>query len=107
MQQLDDSELLRRYAAEKSDDAFAALVSRHINLVYSAAMRQVRDPHLAQDVTQSVFVLLCRKAPGISKGAILAGWLYRATGFVARDALKADARRRTRETAAMESLFES
>jgi RNA polymerase sigma factor (sigma-70 family) len=105
MQAADDIELVRKYASEKSEEAFAAVVSRHIKLVYSSAMRQVRDPHLAEEVTQSVFVLLAQKAATIKKESVLAGWLYRATGYVAADALRSERRRQHRETAAMEPLY--
>ena len=56
MQPTDDSALLRAYCDDRSDDAFAGLVTRHINLVYSVALRQTRDPHLAEDITQAVIV---------------------------------------------------
>ena len=81
--------------------AFAELVSRHINLVYSTALRIVRDSELAEDVSQSVFIQLARKAPAIQCGNALAGWLYRVTRCQAANAVRDDRSRRERETEAM------
>jgi RNA polymerase sigma factor (sigma-70 family) len=93
-----DSELLRRYAGTHSEEAFAELVGRHINLVYSAALRQVNgDAHLAQDVTQTVFTDLARKAAPLSRRSTLTGWLYTSAHFAAAKAVRAENRRRDRE----------
>lgn len=94
----DDSELLRRYAQEKSESAFAELVQRKAGLVYSAALRQVGgDMLLAQDVTQTVFIDLARKAGPVSSRPVLTSWLYVSTRFAALKALRAKRRREARE----------
>src|ERR1700748_961597 len=93
-----DNELLQQYARSHSEDAFAELVRRHVNLVYSAALRQVAgDAHLAQDVAQTVFTDLARKAASLSKRETLTGWLYTSTHFAAAKIVRGESRRRDRE----------
>jgi DNA-directed RNA polymerase specialized sigma24 family protein len=62
MQSMDDMTLLREYATRNSEAAFETLVARRVNPVYSAALRQVRNPHLAEEVTQAVFIILAQKS---------------------------------------------
>ena len=94
----DDSTLLRRFAEDRSDDAFAEVTRRHLNLVYSAALRQTGgDAQLAEDVSQRVFALLARKAGALARHPVLAGWLYTTTHFTAAKTVRAEQRRRTRE----------
>jgi uncharacterized protein (TIGR03435 family) len=102
----DDMELVRQYARHASEEAFAALVSRHVNLVYSVAMRQVRDPHLAEEITQAVFILLARKADSLGPKTVLPGWLCRSAHYISANALTMQRRRQSREhKACMQSLF--
>jgi RNA polymerase sigma factor (sigma-70 family) len=93
-----DCELLRRYVGTHSEEAFAELVRRHLDLVYSVALRQVNgDAHLAQDVAQTVFTDLARKAPSLSRRATLTGWLYTSAHFAAAKTVRAENRRRDHE----------
>jgi DNA-directed RNA polymerase specialized sigma24 family protein len=104
--QNDDLTLLREYAGRNSEAAFAALVSRHVNLVYSVALRQVRDPHLAEEITQAVFIILARKADSLGDKTILPGWLCRTARYASANALTIQRRRLHREQEAyMESIL--
>ncbi len=93
----DDLTLLREYARGNSEEAFAALVTRHVNLVYSVALRQVRDPHLAEEITQAVFIILARKAGSLGPKTILSGWLCRTARYASANALTIQRRRQRRE----------
>jgi len=98
--------LVREYADSGSEQAFARLVSQHVNLVYSVALRQVRDTHLAEEITQGVFIILARKAKSLSADTILSGWLVRTARYVSADALKLRRRRQIREQEAhMQSML--
>src|SRR5438067_8629486 len=96
-------QLLADYVANRSEPAFRELVSRYIDLVYSAAVRLVDgDTHLAEDVAQTVFMDLARQARTLSKSVMLGGWLHRHTCFVAAKIMRGNRRRQYRERQAVE-----
>lgn len=103
----DDTELLRRYLAERSEPAFAELVQRHLGLVYATALRRVGyDSHLAEEVAQKVFTDLARKAPALTGRASLTGWLYLGAQVTSATVVRSERRRKARESApaAMDQL---
>ena len=104
-----DSQLLQAYAESRADAAFAELVQRYVDFVYSAALRMVRDPHLAEDVTQGVFVALAKSAPQLTERSVLSGWLHRTARNIATQTVRTIERRRAREqeAAAMNELLSS
>ena len=93
-----DTELLRSYARERSEGAFAELVNRRIDLVYSAALRETGgDAPLAEDITQAVFAELARKAVKLAGHPALAGWLYTCVRRMTANVQRSEARRSRRE----------
>jgi len=102
-----DQELLREYAGEASEAAFSELVQRYIDLVYSAALRLVGNTHLAEDVSQKVFLALAQNAEQLADRAVLPGWLHGAARNLSANAIRSEVRRRAREqeAAAMNELL--
>lgn len=98
----DDFELLRRYARERDEAAFAELMRRHVDLIHSAARRRVGDRALADDVTQATFMILARKAKSVRqrRQEPLSAWLLNAVRYAAANAIKMERRRRKHEHAA-------
>lgn len=102
---MNDLELLRSYRETGSEAAFRELVSRHLGMVHSVALRRVRNPDWADEVAHAVFIALARKAGAISDRTLLAGWLYRAARFAAGKLLRDEERRaRHEKEAAMAHL---
>lgn len=97
MHPTDDSVLLRQYVETRSDEAFATLVSRHVNLVYSVAKRCVGDPHQAEEIAQSVFILLANKAATLPHDEALSSWLFQTTRLTAANFIRRETRRHRRE----------
>jgi RNA polymerase sigma factor (sigma-70 family) len=97
MHELDDIALLRQYSEQNSEEAFAALVTRHIDKVYSVALRHTGNPHSAEEITQAVFVILARKSRHVGKRVILEGWLYQTARLTAMTHIRSEIRRARRE----------
>ncbi len=109
MQEIPDARLLRDYAEHGTEAAFREIVTRHTDLVYSSALRQVNSSALACDLAQTVFTDLARKAQSVSAGfspeGSLAGWLCRSTRYAVLNHLRDDRRRTTHERQAMEQFL--
>lgn len=106
----DDAILLRRYVEDDNEEAFAELVRRNMDTVYSIALRRVGgDAHLAKDVAQDVFISLARHARQLLRYPVLTGWLYTATRNAAANRVRGEVRRRAREQEAqtMHETFNS
>ena len=97
-----DLDLLGQYAQRGAEDAFTELVSRHLNLVYSTALRHIRSTQLAEEVAQSVFSDLARQAHQMKPGTCLPAWLYRVTRRTAIDVVRRESSRQHREQIALE-----
>ena len=97
MADVNDMDLMREYADRNSESAFSGLVHRHINLVYSVALRYTGNSQDAQDVTQAVFVILAKKSAGLRQRTTLIGWLYETTRFTARQLLRTRVRQQARD----------
>ena len=101
---MSDWELIQNYCRTGSESAFETVVKRHVDFVYCAALRQVRNPSLAEDVSQAVFLLLARKAKDFRSGTVLVSWLFRTTRYIASRALRSEYRRQQRELEALHML---
>jgi len=89
-----DAQLLAQFASNRSQDALRTLIERHLGLVYSAALRQVRDPGTAQDIAQGVFIALAHKAKSLhADGKTLTAWLLVAAHYGASKELRLRSRR--------------
>jgi len=99
---LEDRLLLQRFVKDNSQEAFAALTARYLNLVYAVCRRELADADTAEDVTQAVFLILARKAPSLGRSVVLSGWLFQTARFAAKNARLREQRRRRYEEKAME-----
>src|SRR5438046_9282919 len=97
MLELNDSVLLKEYVEHGSEEAFATLVARHVNKVYSIALRHTRNPHHAEEITQAVFVILARKSRQLGRRVILSGWLCRTARLASVTFIRSEIRRARRE----------
>ncbi|HET7625248.1 MAG TPA: sigma-70 family RNA polymerase sigma factor [Verrucomicrobiae bacterium] len=107
MNSLTDEQLLRDYIDRRSETAFGELTRRHVDFIYSAALRMVRDPHLAEDVTQGAFLALAQNARQLAGRPVLSGWLHRVAQNLAANTVRSEVRRRAREkeAAAMNEIL--
>jgi RNA polymerase sigma factor (sigma-70 family) len=97
MSEPDDHRLLAAFARVESEPAFAALVARYVNLVFSTALRFTGNPHQAEEITQAVFIILAHKAGKLSSRVVLSGWLYQVARLTSANFMKGEIRRQRRE----------
>jgi len=104
MERTDDNVLLHQFAEKRSEEAFAALVARHVNLVYSVALRQVGEPHDAEEIAQAVFIILAKKAGELRHDKAISSWLFQTTRLTANNFIRSEMRRHRREQEALYAI---
>jgi len=92
-----DQELLQAFIEKGSDSHFTALVRRHAPWIFAAGYRQLKDPHLAEDATQMVFIALIQRAGKLRRHPSLVGWLFRTLNYTVRNIRRIERRRKVRE----------
>src|SRR5438874_764143 len=96
-----DHQLIAEFYAHRSEQAFAALVQQHVNLVFGTAMRQVGDRTAAEEITQNVFIALAQSAGKLGSHPTIAGWLHQTTLNKSREWLRSELRRQRRKQTAV------
>jgi len=96
----EDAELLNAFATKGDENSFRELVNRRIGFVHAVNLRRLRDPHLAQDATQAVFIALARKAASVARCPSVIGWLHRSSCYESLNLMRAQTNRLARETEA-------
>src|ERR1017187_5422351 len=93
MQETEDIALLKQFVENSSEPAFAEMVSRHVNLVYSTALPRIGNFLPAQEISEEEFIILAKKANKLPQHAVLSGWLYQTTRLTAANYLRGEIRR--------------
>jgi RNA polymerase sigma factor (sigma-70 family) len=96
-----DWDLLEQFTQSRCERAFGELVARHSGLVYATCRRRLRDPHLAEDATQAVFVVLARRPPARHRGSVLSGWLYQTAIYTCNNMIRSERLHRRHERRAI------
>ncbi len=101
MNDCDTAELLKRYTAARDEAAFAELVRRYAALVHGTALRICGGrADLAEEASQAVFIRLAQHAPRLLARPQLGGWLHEVACTTTLGLLRAEKRRRQRESTA-------
>lgn len=106
---MDDWQLLNEYKSRNSEEAFRELVTRYAGMVYHVALRQLRNPHAAEEIAQAVFITLAQNAGRISRRTLLSGWLFHTTRFAVLNRLRSETNRQRHEQEAftMQTITET
>ena len=71
----DDADLIQR-TLEGDQHAFSQLVEKYQDQVHTLAWQKIGDFHIAQEITQDVFITAYQKFPTFKHYRQFAGWLY-------------------------------
>lgn len=74
--EISDDELVRRYAEEREEAAFAALVRRYGPMVLRVCYRVLHRSHDAEDAFQATFLTLAREATTLRQRGAVGAWIH-------------------------------